>query len=126
MTSGVGMSHDKWCGDVTLKNMFPVLYACSTSQNASLASCLISSSVGEARVWHLSFIRDFNDWEVEEILAFFKFIQSKIPCHVEPNEMRWKHHSSRVFDTKSFYQAIAGKQDIKFPWKAIWRVKAPR
>jgi hypothetical protein len=106
--------------------MFPVLYACLTSQNASLASCLISSSVGEARVWYLSFIRDFNDWEVEEVLAFFKFIQSKIPCHVELDEMRWKHHSSGVFDTKSFYQAIAGKQDIKFPRKAIWRVKAPR
>jgi hypothetical protein len=106
--------------------MFPVLYACSSSRNASLASCLTSSSVGEGRAWHITFIRDFNDWEVEEVLAFFNFIQSKIPTHVEPDEMRWKFHSSGAFDTKSLYQAIAGKCDIKFPWKAIWQVKAPR
>jgi hypothetical protein len=118
--------HDNWCGDVTLKNMFPVLYACSSSRNASLASCLTSSSIGEGRAWHITFIWDFNDWEVEEVLAFFNFIQSKIPSHVEPDEMRWKLLSSGVFDTKSSYQAIAGKCDIKLPWKAIWRVKALR
>ena len=130
LVAGVGSRtrfwHDHWCGDVTLKNMFPVLYACSSSRNASLASCLTSSSVGEGRAWHITFIQDFNDWEVEEVLAFFNFIQSKIPSHVEPYEMRWKLHSSGVFDTKSFYQAIAGKHDIKFPWKVIWLVKAPR
>ena len=38
--------HDNWCGDIPLKVMFPVLFSCSSSQAASVASCLSASSVG--------------------------------------------------------------------------------
>jgi hypothetical protein len=65
--------------------MFPVLYACSSTRNASIASCLTSSSVGEGQAWHITFIRDFNDWEVEEVLAFLTFIHSKTPTSVDPD-----------------------------------------
>ena len=62
MTSGVGMPR--------LKTMFSVLFACSSSRDASLASCLTNSGVNEGRVWNITFIRDFNDWEVKEVLLF--------------------------------------------------------
>ena len=106
--------------------MFPVLYACSSTRNASIASCLTSSSVGEGRAWHITFIWDFNDWEVEEVLAFLTFIHSKIPTSVDPDVIWRKLRLHGVFDAKSFYHALAGTNDIKFPWKAIWRIKAPR
>uniref|UniRef100_A0A2N9FJI5 NB-ARC domain-containing protein n=1 Tax=Fagus sylvatica TaxID=28930 RepID=A0A2N9FJI5_FAGSY len=57
--------HDKWCGEVPLKSMFPLLFACSTSRAASIDSCLSGSGIGEARAWNFTFVRDFNDWEVE-------------------------------------------------------------
>ena len=32
--------HDRWCGDIPLKVMFPMLFSCSSSQSALVASCL--------------------------------------------------------------------------------------
>jgi hypothetical protein len=118
--------HDNWCGDAPLKTMFLVLFACSSSKDASIAASLINSGVNEGRVWNITFIWDFNDWEVEEVLAFFTFIHSRIPATVDPDSMHWKLRQHGAFDAKSFYNAIDGKWDVKFPWKAIWRVKAPR
>uniref|UniRef100_A0A2N9EW14 Reverse transcriptase domain-containing protein n=1 Tax=Fagus sylvatica TaxID=28930 RepID=A0A2N9EW14_FAGSY len=118
--------HDKWCGDAPLKTMFPVLFACSSSSDASLASCLTNSGVHEGRDWNISFIRDFNDWEVEEVLAFFNFIQSRIPTNVDPDSLHWNLRQHRRFDAKSFYKAIDGNQKVDFPWKTIWKAKAPR
>ena len=63
---------------------------------------------------------------VDEVLTFFNFIHSRIPILVGPDSMHWRPQQHGVFDTKSFYHVIDGTQDIKFPWKAIWRVKAPR
>uniref|UniRef100_A0A2N9FQN7 Reverse transcriptase zinc-binding domain-containing protein n=1 Tax=Fagus sylvatica TaxID=28930 RepID=A0A2N9FQN7_FAGSY len=117
MINGVGM---------LLKALFPSLFACSTSQSASIDSCLLSSGVGEGRSWNITFLRDFNDWEVDEVLAFFTFIYSKIPAGVNPDSMRWTLCQHGEFDVKSFYHALDVKIDIKFPWKAIWRAKAPR
>uniref|UniRef100_A0A2N9GHA4 Reverse transcriptase domain-containing protein n=1 Tax=Fagus sylvatica TaxID=28930 RepID=A0A2N9GHA4_FAGSY len=81
---------------------------------------------GEGRIWNLAFVRDFNDWEVEEVLAFFNFIHSKIPAALALNSMRWKLRQNGEFDVKSFYHALDVKVDIKLTWRAIWRVKAPR
>ena len=91
-----------------------------------LGSCLSISTVGEGRIWKLTFIRDFNDWEVEEVLEFFNFIHSKIPVGLDPDSMRWKLCQHGNFDVKSFYHTLDVKSEIVFPWRAIWKVKAPR
>ena len=103
-----------------------MLFSCLSNKNAFIDSCLTRPAVGEGLVWNLTFIRDFNDWEVEEVIAFFTFIHSKTPVNDDQDAMRWKirHHGN--FDAKSFYYSLAGKNDIKFHWKAIWKVKAPR
>ncbi len=80
--------HDKWCGDAPLNALFPSLFACSISQSASIDSCLLSSGVGEGKSWNITFLRDFNDWEVDEVLAFFTFIYSKILVGVNQDSMR--------------------------------------
>uniref|UniRef100_A0A2N9FG38 Reverse transcriptase domain-containing protein n=1 Tax=Fagus sylvatica TaxID=28930 RepID=A0A2N9FG38_FAGSY len=63
---------------------------------------------------------------VEEVLAFINFIHSKIPVDLAPDSISWKLRQNGEFDVKSFYHALDVKVDIKFPWRAIWRVKAPR
>ena len=118
--------HDNWCGNGPLKTQCPVLFACSLDKDASIASSLVNSCGNGGRTWDILFNRDFNDWEVDQVLTFFNFIQSRIPTSVGPDSMHWRPRQHGVFDTKSFYHVIDGTQDIKFPWKAIWQVKAPR
>ena len=60
------------------------------------------------------------------MLAFINFIHSKIPIDLALDSMSWKLRQNGEFDVKSFYHALDVKVDIKFPWRAIWRVKAPR
>uniref|UniRef100_A0A2N9I593 Reverse transcriptase domain-containing protein n=1 Tax=Fagus sylvatica TaxID=28930 RepID=A0A2N9I593_FAGSY len=118
--------HDNWCGNGPLKTQFPVLFACSLDKDASIASNLVNSSGNGGRTWDILFIRDFHDWEVDQVFTFFNFIQSRIPISVDLDSMHWRPRQHGVFDTKSFYHVMDGTQEIKFPWKAIWRVKAPR
>uniref|UniRef100_A0A2N9GD56 Reverse transcriptase domain-containing protein n=1 Tax=Fagus sylvatica TaxID=28930 RepID=A0A2N9GD56_FAGSY len=117
--------HDLWCGETPLKTLFPVLFSCSSNKTASIES-LIRPRVGEARVWNITFIRDFNDWELDELLNFFHLIHSKIPREECPDAMSWSLHNHGRFEAKSFYHALSGQSDSTFPWKAVWKVKAPR
>ena len=81
--------HDTWCGVTPLKSLFPVLFSCSSNKSASLESLLSRLVEGDGRVWNFSFIRDFNDWEMDEVLSFFNLIHSKIPSHEGPDVMKW-------------------------------------
>ena len=40
--------------------------------------------------------------------------------------MRWKLKPNGVFDIRSFYNKLRDSPSTVFPWKAIWRAKAPR
>jgi hypothetical protein len=66
------------------------MFTCSSNRTASIDSLLTRTGEGEGQVWNITFIRDFNDWEVEEELNFFTFIQSKTPTSDGPDVMRWK------------------------------------
>jgi hypothetical protein len=103
-----------------------VLFSCSSNKTASIESLLCRPVEGGGRVWNLTFTWDFNDWEMDEVLNFFTFIHSKTPTNEDPNALRWNLRHNGRFDAKSFYHVLSGKADITFPWKAIWRVKAPR
>jgi hypothetical protein len=100
--------HDSWCGMTPLKSLFPVMFSCSSDKSASLASLLSRSGEGANRVWNFSFIRDFNDWEMDEVLTFFNLIHSKIPRHEGPDVMKWTLRQHGRFGAKSFYQALIG------------------
>ena len=40
--------------------------------------------------------------------------------------MRWKLTKNGDFDIRSFYNKLQAPFPIIFPWKGIWKVKAPR
>ena len=40
--------------------------------------------------------------------------------------MRWKLKSTGEFTLQSFYEILRGSCPLPFPWKAIWRAKAPQ
>jgi hypothetical protein len=38
----------------------------------------------------------------------------------------WKLRQHGNFDVKSFYHALDVRSELSFPWRPIWKVKAPR
>jgi hypothetical protein len=117
---------DKWCGDTPLKELFPLLFLCSTNCEASIESVLSSSDLPNLCAWNISFVRDFNDWELPVVMSFFKFLQPFLPKREKRDTMIWKLHRSGEFDVSSFYCVLQASTRLHFPWKIIWGVKAPR
>ena len=63
------------------------------------------------------------------VAEFFQFLHSHMDPiaapNVAPNELRWKPCKDGVFASHSFYYALIDRRGVRFPWKSIWRVKAP-
>uniref|UniRef100_A0A2N9EPP1 Reverse transcriptase zinc-binding domain-containing protein n=1 Tax=Fagus sylvatica TaxID=28930 RepID=A0A2N9EPP1_FAGSY len=117
---------DKWCGETSLKDLFPLLFSCSTNREASFESVLSRSVLSTSWDWNISFVRDFNDWELLVVMSFFRFLQPFLVRNVRKDTMTWKLRSSGKFDVRSFYCALQSSNRTIFLWKSIWGVKAPR
>jgi hypothetical protein len=118
--------HDKWCGDGSLKDEFPLLFKCYRDREAFIDSLYSRVNGVETREWHLQFVRNFNDWEMDMVAAFFNRIHAKSPVHESEDVLKWSLKKNRTFDISSFYHAIRGSVSRGFPWKGIWGVKVPR
>ena len=42
------------------------------------------------------------------------------------DRMKWKLKPNGDFDIRSYYNKLRDSPSIVFPWKAIWKAKAPR
>ena len=119
----VRLWHDKWCGDVTLKESFPVLYDCASNQAATISEVLVRENGRVA--WNVTFARNFNDWELDSVASFLGLLQSHIPSWGVDVGLRWNLKKNGIFDIRSFYTALRVLPNVDFPWKSIWRIKAP-
>ena len=50
---------------------------------------------------------------------------SNLPQSENGDPMRWKLTKNGDFDIRSFYNKLRGPLPIIFPWKGIWKFKAP-
>ena len=120
---------DKWCGDTTLMDLFPMLFTCSSYREATIENVLTRPDSRGVQEWNVTFVRDFNDWEVEVVVAFFQFLHSHtVPIAAptaDPDSLRWKLCKDGAFASHSFYYALSDRLRVSFPWKSIWMVKAP-
>ena len=57
---------------------------------------------------------------------FFQFLASNLPSSINGDRMRWKLMKNGDFNIRSFYHKLRGSSSAVFPWKGIWKVKAPR
>ena len=80
----------------------------------------------DRRIWDVRLIRDLNEWEMDEGLHFLHMLGANTPPLDVGDRMRWKLNPNGEFDTKSYYNKLRDPPSIVFPWKGIWRVKAPR
>ena len=67
-----------------------------------------------------------NDWEADVVDNFFRFLAFHLPLVTNGDRMRWKLTKTGDFTIRSYYHKLHGSSSIVFPWKGIWKVKAPR
>ena len=117
---------NRWCGDLPLYLAFLILYNFAASKEAFVETSLMCQGAGNKRTWGVCFIRGPNDWEADVMDDFFQFLASNLPLVANGNRMRWKLTKNEDFTIRSYYHKLHGSSSIVFPWKGIWKVKAPQ
>ena len=71
------------------------------------------------------FTRLIHDWEVEVLASFYsRLYLFKFQGHLK--DKLWGISSSKgSFEVSTFYRVLSPHGPIPFPWKGIWRTKAP-
>ena len=72
-----------------MKELFLGLYGCSLNQDDTIASALVCQGIGQSQVWNLIFGRDFNDWELDQVVAFFSLLHSHTPRDEVVDKLVW-------------------------------------
>ena len=118
--------YDRWVGDISLKMLYPQLYACSNDKEACISDVLCHREGGNDRFWNLRFYRDSHERELEAAFSFLDFIQAQIPRGVGCDSSHWCLNWNDNFDIRSYYNKIWDGSIPSFPWKDIWKVKVPK
>ena len=58
--------------------------------------------------------------------AFLRTLGSNLAPIENGDRMQWKLTKNENFDIRLFYNKLRGPMPIIFPWKSVWKVKAPR
>uniref|UniRef100_A0A2N9IGC7 Reverse transcriptase zinc-binding domain-containing protein n=1 Tax=Fagus sylvatica TaxID=28930 RepID=A0A2N9IGC7_FAGSY len=65
------------------------------------------------------------DWELESITLFMDLLYSMEIRHNEADIMCWQSSSRKIFEVNSFYKLLQSGTDQSFPWRVVWKLKAP-
>jgi len=74
--------------------------------------------------WNPSFVRAAHDWELESFDSFFSLLYSS-KTHPGEVDNLWTPPSSQKFTVNSYYTLLQSSEHSSFPWRSIWKVKAP-
>ena len=91
-----------WCAEAALSQRFLHLYILAANRNATVED-LWDQNAGEGG-WNLSFIRDFNDWEVEMVGELLQALRG-LRITWEDDLVSWKGGGSGQFRVKDAYSA---------------------
>ena len=86
---------NKWCGNNTLHDSFPSLFALVVSKDAWVVDCW--DSLGEEGGWNPRFSRSFNDWEVEAVARLLSTLQGKRLVVGLEDKVVWKETKNEIF-----------------------------
>jgi hypothetical protein len=107
-----------------LKEAFPMLYECASNREATISEVVVREN---GRVtWNVTFACNFNDWELDNVISFLNLLQSNLPTQEVEDGLRWNLKKNGNLDIRSYYDALRASPNVVFPWKSIWRTKAPR
>ena len=116
---------DQWCGDLPLHLTFPVAYGIAINRETFVASSLERLGTEVQRSWKVLLLRNPNDWKMGVVDEFLHTLGSNLPHSEQGDRMIWKLSKKGDFDVRSFYDKFRCPLPIIFPWKGIWKVKAP-
>ncbi|XP_023926852.1 uncharacterized protein LOC112038285 [Quercus suber] len=116
---------DRWRGDLPVHLSFPIVYGIASNREASVVSSLERLGIEAQRSWNVRLLREPNDWEWGEVDEFLRTLGSNLPQFEHGDRMRWKLLKKGDFDIRSFYNKLRSPLPSIFPWKGIWKVKAP-
>jgi len=66
-----------------------------------------------------------HDWEVDVLASFFTLLYTIRLDHDGEDKLLWSPSCKGKFDVRSFYNILAYKDTVLFPWKSIWQTKVP-
>ncbi|XP_059629880.1 uncharacterized protein LOC132272811 [Cornus florida] len=114
---------DVWCGDVPLAIAFPQLYRIASDRQAMVVNCY---HLDNGRlVWDVRFRRSFQDWEIEEAIRFLELLYRQRIVEEDSDYWSWVANSQGCFEVRSFFRCLSLVPGVRFPWKFVWRSKAP-
>jgi hypothetical protein len=114
---------DVWCGEVILKEAFLGLYNIASAKDASIVDNM--DFTGGTLQWNVSCFQLVYDWELEVLASFYTLLYSHRMSREGEDKIWWVPSSKGKFDVRLFYNILARKEASHFPWKSIWRTKAP-
>ena len=112
-----------WCGGDPLREAFPELYRIARVKEGVVADFMHFR--GGSVHWEVNFTRLIQDWELESISSFLDLLYSVTVHRDEEDKLIWKLSPGKGFQLKAFYNAICSPGFGSFPWKSIWKTKAP-
>jgi hypothetical protein len=115
--------HDSWHGDHPLWNRYPVLFRLSRHPETSVADILHFD--GPTPTWDIQFTRPMQDWELDIVNSFLEILYSSPLCQGGLDLVCWNPSSREVFEVRSFYHALIQPASSAFPWRSVWKAKAP-
>ena len=77
-----------WYGDQPFQVAFPRLYDIAINKVASISASLSRQGAGDRRIWDVRFIREFNDWEMDEGLHFLRILGANTPSMDVGDQLR--------------------------------------
>ncbi len=112
--SRVSFWHNVWCGDRTLKEMFPTLLVIACNPKALVAD-LLRGHNGTTH-WDLTFTRYIQDWESKALMNLLELLYAKARIGNGVDTICWGADKSKCFTVGSYYRALLGTHCVSFPW----------
>ncbi|WMV10595.1 hypothetical protein MTR67_003980 [Solanum verrucosum] len=112
---------DNWLRSDSLKHLFPDLAVMAVQPEVSV------SDTWTQQGWNIHFRRNFNDWEIDSVIEFFRMLEEFKGTSEEKDRLWWKLDSKGSFKVNSAYKFLnqGNLQRQHWPWKHIWKIKIP-
>jgi len=115
--------HDVWCGEISLKNLFPDLFLIARRKDAWVEENMQRHN--GTILWNIVFSRLVHDWEVEAVSRFFGMLYTLKVSSEGEDKLCWMPVRKKSFEVKSYYKVLSSPIQSSFPWKNIWKVNVP-
>lgn len=112
-----------WCGVRPLKEDFPFFFDLALNKDAWVADYLVW--VNDSYSWNVALVRNFQDWELDDVLSFLGNIYDIKIYRGELDQILWKGARRGEFSVKHYFKSLMGTAGISFPAANTWVTNVP-